>query len=88
MYPEQTSTGGMFTNGKEKLKVFFYWLPMSVGTHRLLVAFDVLLYAERSYVDERGDERDKWRLKYEAVDHASRLESSSCAAFKAKLMHS
>ena len=31
---------------------------MSVGTHRSLVAFDVLLYAERFYVDERGDERE------------------------------
>jgi hypothetical protein len=80
----------MFTNSKKKL-IFVSCIgyPMSVvDTHRSFVAFDVLLYAERSYVDERGDERDKWRLKYEAVDHASRLESSSCAAFKAKLMHS
>jgi hypothetical protein len=76
---------------KENLKLFFFahWLSMPTRRHRSFVAFDVLLYAERSYVVERGDKREMVTETHEAVNHADLCQlNRSCAAFKAKLMHS
>jgi hypothetical protein len=51
----------MFTNSKKKINFFLALVIDECRRryiHRSFVAFDVLLYAERSYVDGRGDERE------------------------------
>jgi hypothetical protein len=78
-----------FTNEKKFLKSFLHWLPMSVGTHigRLSPSTCCSMRSGPTLIDE-VTRRKKWRLNKTRQSTTLVVKSSSCAAFKAKLMHS